>query len=366
MYMISIWTSEEWISRWGIPYEGSRRGGCEGSEAGGTTISYIKDTTTNINILNTLSLTGLKSMSPYILFGLYYGLLATLPVGPPQILCMRSFLLGGNIGGLTSLSGLMLAQLATTISIYSSPLYIWLSKPHLLTVVVIPYMVVFCLTINDLPNYQILRPVTSLRDSRLVGLFLNSFLFQILNPILLPNPVLTRLTHLLLFRYSSNLMFVIPSFLGWLGGHIAFSYLSKLLLIRVKKDSPVIYLLVKRSIYATFSIVFVANALIYLGRAPVPFWTIKFMNESHDKEISFWEIAGYPDFLWWFFKPWPTSSFDPSRENRGNRFIKNSRSDLNSSFYKIKTSTYFFRKCLTDGKQRLCIAALPSLSIFER
>nr|YP_009426485.1 conserved hypothetical chloroplast protein ycf1 [Diplazium dushanense]ASU95090.1 conserved hypothetical chloroplast protein ycf1 [Diplazium dushanense] len=320
----------------------------------------------NTNILNTLSLTGLKSMSPYILFGLYYGLLATLPVGPSQILCIRSFLLEGNIGGLASLCGLMLAQIATTVSIYCSPIYMLLSKPHLLTIVAIPYMVVFCLTINDLPNYQSLRPVTSLRDWRVVSLFSNSFLFQILNPILLPNPVLARLTHLLLFRHSNNLLLVTTSFLGWLTGHVAFSYLSKLLMTRVKKDSPIIYLLVKRALYSTFSIVFVVNALIYLGRAPVSFWTMKFMNESHDKEMSFWEIAEYPDFLWWFFKPWPTSFFDPSRGNRGNRFIRNSRSDINSSFYEGKTSTYLFEKCLTDGKQRLCIAALPSLSIFEK
>nr|YP_010518609.1 Ycf1 [Dryopteris yoroii]UXN85079.1 Ycf1 [Dryopteris yoroii]UXN85255.1 Ycf1 [Dryopteris yoroii]UXN85343.1 Ycf1 [Dryopteris yoroii] len=326
----------------------------------------MKKTTTNINILDILSLTGLKSMSPYILFGLYYGFLATLPVGPSQILCIRAFLLGGNRSGLVSLSGSMLAQLVTISSIYCSPIYILLSKPHLLTVAAIPYTVAFCLTMNDLPNYQILRPVNSLRDSRVISLFFNSFLFQILNPVLLPNPVLARLTHLFFFRYSNNLIFVVTSFLGWLTGHMAFSYLSKLLLIRVKKDSPIIYLLVKRAIYTTFSIVFVANALIYLGRAPVSFWTVKFMNEPHDKEMSFWEIAEYPDFLWWFFKPWPTSFFDPSRGNRGNRFIRNSRSDINSSFYKGKISTYFFKKCLSDGKQRLCIATLPSLSIFEK
>nr|YP_009549988.1 conserved hypothetical chloroplast protein ycf1 [Pyrrosia bonii]AZA06666.1 conserved hypothetical chloroplast protein ycf1 [Pyrrosia bonii] len=320
----------------------------------------------NINILNSLSLTGLRSMSPYILFGIYYGFLSTLPVGPPQILCLRAFLLGGNLSGLVSLSGSMLAQLAITSTIYCSPIYIFLSKPHLLTIVVIPYMVVFCLTINDLPDYQILRPVTSLRDSRLISSFLTSFMFQILNPILLPNPVLSRLAYLFFFRYSDNLIFVITSFLGWLIGHMTFNYLSKLLLIRVREDSPLIYLLVKRTIYTTFSIVFVFNALIYLGRAPVPSWTIKFTNEPHDKEISFWEIAEYSDLLWWFFKPWPTSFFDPSRESRSSRFIKNSRFDLNSSFYKGKTSMYFFKKCITDGKQRLCIAALPSLSIFEK
>ncbi len=305
-------------------------------------------------------------MSPYILLGLYYGLLATLPVGPPQILCVRSFLLGGNLCGLVSLSGSMLGQLVTISSIYFSPIYIVLSKPHVLTILAIPYMLLFCLIIKDFPNYQILRPVTLLRDSRVVRLFLISFLFQILNPILLPNPVLTRLTYLFFFRYSTSKVFLIATFWGWLIGQAAFNYLSRLLLTRVERDSPMLYLLAKRSIYTTFSIVFALNAVVYLGRAPVSFWTKKFMNESHDREMSFWEIAEYSDLLWWFFKPWPISFFDPSRGNRGNRFVKNCRSDIDSSFYKERTATYFFEKCLTDGKERLSFAALPSLSIFEK
>nr|QXG82811.1 conserved hypothetical chloroplast protein Ycf1 [Asplenium komarovii] len=320
----------------------------------------------NVNILNILSLTGLRSMSPYILFGLYYGLLATLPVGPSQLLCIRAFLLEGNLGGIAALSGLMLAQLATAISIYYSPIYILLSKPHLLTIVMIPYMVVYCLTINDLPNNDTLRPITSLYDLRIVISFLNSFLFQLLNPILLPSPVLTRLSHLFLFRYSNNILFLVTGVLGWLGGHVACSHLSKLLLVRVKKDSPIIYLLVKRAIYTTFSIVFALNALIYLGRAPVSFLTVKIITEPHDIETSFWEITEFQEFLWWLFKPWPISFYDPSRKNRGDRYIRNSRIHLTSGFYKAKTSTYYFNKCLTDGKLRLCIAALPSLSIFEK
>nr|YP_009547266.1 conserved hypothetical chloroplast protein Ycf1 [Pentagramma triangularis]AYW14922.1 conserved hypothetical chloroplast protein Ycf1 [Pentagramma triangularis] len=318
----------------------------------------------NTNIL--LLLPWSKVMSPYILLGLYYGLLATLPVGPPQILCVRSFLLGGNLCGLVSLSGSMLGQLVTILSIYFSPIYIILSKPHVLTVLAIPYMLLFCLIIKDFPNYQILRPVTLLRDSRVVRLFLISFLFQILNPILLPNPVLTRLTYLFFFRYSTNKLFLIATFWGWLIGQAAFNYLSRLLLTRVERDSPMLYLLAKRSIYTTFSIVFAVNAVAYLGRAPVSFWTKKFMNESHDREMSFWKIAEYSDLLWWFFKPWPISFFDPSRGNRGNRFVKNCRSNMDSSFYKEKTATYFFEKCLTDGKERLSFAALPSLSIFEK
>nr|YP_009549070.1 conserved hypothetical chloroplast protein Ycf1 [Calciphilopteris ludens]AYW16045.1 conserved hypothetical chloroplast protein Ycf1 [Calciphilopteris ludens] len=318
----------------------------------------------NTNILSLLPRP--KLMSPHMLLGLYYGLLATLPVGPPQVFCIRSFLLGGNLCGLVSLSGLMLAQLVTITSIYCSPIYLLLSRPHLLTILAIPYTLFFCLVIKDFPNYQILRPVTSLRDSRIIRLFLISFFFQILNPILLPNPVLTRLTYLFLFRYSTNKMFIIATSVGWLTGQATFNYLSRLLLSRVEKDSPMLYLLAKRSIYTTFSIVYLIIAVAYLGRAPVPLWTKKFMNESHDREMAFWEIAEYSDLLWWFFKPWPTSSFDPSRGNRGNRFVKNCRSDIDSSFYKGRTSTYFFGKCLSDGKERLSFAPLPSLSIFEK
>nr|YP_009548549.1 conserved hypothetical chloroplast protein Ycf1 [Tryonia myriophylla]AYW15370.1 conserved hypothetical chloroplast protein Ycf1 [Tryonia myriophylla] len=310
----------------------------------------------------------IKLMSPYMLFGLYYGLLTTLPMGPSQIFCVRSFLLGGNLSGLISLSGSMLAQLITILSIYYSPIYLFLLKPHVLTIVVIPYTLIFSLVIKDFPNYQVLRPVTSLQDSRIVRLFLISFMFQLFNPILLPNPVLTRLTYLLFFRYSTNKVFLVAAFWGWLIGQVVFNYLSKLLLIRVERDSPILYLLAKRSIYTTFSIVSIIKTVAYLGRAPVSFWTTKFMNESHDKEVEFWEISEYQDILWWFFKPWPISFFDPSRENRGNRFIRNCRFDItnSSSFYKGRTATYFFTKCLTDGKERLSFLTLPSLPIFEK
>nr|YP_009548453.1 conserved hypothetical chloroplast protein Ycf1 [Pityrogramma trifoliata]AYW15274.1 conserved hypothetical chloroplast protein Ycf1 [Pityrogramma trifoliata] len=311
-------------------------------------------------------LTWMKLMGPYMLFGLYYGLLTTLPMGPPQILCVRSFLLGGNLSGIISLSGSMLAQLITILAIYYSPIYFFLLKPHVLTIVVVPYTLFFCLVIKDFPNYDTLRPVTSITDSRLIRLFLISFMFQIFNPILLPNPVLNRLTYLVFFRYSTNKIFVFAALWGWLIGQATFNYFSKLLLIRVKRDSPMLYILAKRSIYTTFSIVSITEAVAYLGRAPVSLWTKKFLNESQDKEIAFWEIAEYPDLSWWFFKPWPFSFFDPSRENRGNRFVKNCRTEGTSSFYKGRTSTYFFTKGLTDGKERLSFAALPSLSISEK
>nr|YP_009549416.1 hypothetical protein [Scoliosorus ensiformis]AYW16565.1 hypothetical protein [Scoliosorus ensiformis] len=327
---------------------------------------YIKEAATNTSLFLLKQLPCPNLVHTYILLGLYYGLLTTFPVGPPQILFLRSFLLGGNLSGFVSLSGLFLAQLIIILSIYWSPIYLLLSRPHLLTLVSIPYMVFFCLILKDFPSYHILRPALSLRDLRLTRLFLLTFLFQILNPIMLPNPVWIRLIYLNLFRYSTKKTFLIASFIGWLLGQVTFIYLSRLLLTRVEKDSPILYLFAKRSIYLTFSIVFIYQGVACLGRAPISFWTKKFLNEADDIDMSFWDIAEYSDLFWWFFKPWPTSFFDPARTNRSNRFVKNSRSDSNSSFYKARTSTYFFGESLTDGKERLSFTALPSLSIFER
>ena len=310
-----------------------------------------------------MALICINTTGPYVLFGLYYGLLTTLPVGFSQILCVRALVTGGNLCGIVALSGSMIGQLLIILSIYCSPLYILFSKPHLLTIVVVPYFFFFWFQIKDLQNSQDLRPATSLRDPRMVRIFLNSFLFQILNPILLPSPVLARLIHLLLFRRSNNGIFLISSLMGWLLGHIIFSSLSRLFIVRIERDSPMVYLLVKRAIQATFSIIAAVQLISYLGRAPVPFCTKKYKNEFIEKDLEFQKIE-YTDIIWWIFKPWPASFFDPSRSNQPTRFKRISRVN-GSSLVKTKVSNYYFGNCLTDGKQRLCFASLPGSSILE-
>ncbi len=302
-------------------------------------------------------------MGPYVLFGIYYGLLTTLPIGSSQILCIRAFMTGGNLSGIVALSGSMMGQLLLILSIYYSPLYILFSKPHLLTILVVPYMFLFWFQTKDLPDYKDLRPATSLHDSRMVRIFLNSFIFQIVNPVLLPSPVLARLIHLILFRWSNNGVFLISSLVGWLMGHLIFSSLSRLLILRIERDSPMVYLFVKRAINATFSIIAIIHLISCLGRAPVPFCTKKYNNEFLEKDLEFQKFEN-TDIIWWIFKPWPASFFDLSRSNQPTRFKRISRVNGNS-LVKTKVSNYFFGKCLTDGKQRLCFAALPGLSILE-
>nr|YP_010463866.1 conserved hypothetical protein Ycf1 [Anemia phyllitidis]UUL71132.1 conserved hypothetical protein Ycf1 [Anemia phyllitidis] len=308
-----------------------------------------------------------KSVNPSLLLGFYYGLLATLPVGPSQILCIRSFLIWGDISGTAALIGSMTGQLLVFSSIFFSPMYLLILRPHLITIVVLPYMFFYWLRSKDLPDYQALRPIGSIRDSRVVSTFLNSLIFQLFNPILLPNATLARLSHLVMFRYSNNPIFLIGSFLGWLIGHISLGQSSRLLMRYIEKDSPILYLLLKRVIHRTFSIVLFINMLLFLGRAPVSFVTRKFENElsKYDKTS-----LDSPSIAKWLCKPWPTSFFDPCRTNRPLRNKTKSRTNRqrfpNQRLVKKRVSNYFFNKCVTDGKQRLVFAYLPSLSILEK
>nr|YP_009531793.1 hypothetical chloroplast RF1 [Leiosporoceros dussii]AXZ70949.1 hypothetical chloroplast RF1 [Leiosporoceros dussii] len=295
---------------------------------------------------------------PLILFGLYYGFLTTLPMGPSQILSTRAFLLEGNLSGLMALGGSILGQLIIFLSIYYSPLYVILLKPHAITLLTLPYILFYWYKIKDLSNYQSLRPITSTDDTRIFRIFLNSFLFQIFNPILLPSPILTRLVKLFLFRYSHNFFFVISLFCGWLGGNILFLNLSKFFLVRIKNNSSTLYLLVKRVIYRTFSIIILVACLSYLGRAPVPFSTKKWSDESSSNQ---WKA----ERLSWLYKPWPTSFFDYRKWNRPLRYIENSRFS-NRSPVKKNVSQYFFNICLNDGRQRISFTSLPSFSNFEK
>nr|BDZ75695.1 Component of TIC complex [Timmiella anomala] len=318
----------------------------------------ITNTPLQFSVLWASILSWINISSPLILFGLYYGFLTTLPIGPSQILSIRAFLLEGNISGTVAISGLILGQLMIFLSIYYSPLYIILVKPHTVTLLVLPYLLFYWYRIKDLLDYQSLRPISSINDPRIYKIFFDSFIFQLLNPVLLPSPVLGRLVNVFFFRYSNNFLFVLSCFFGWLSGHLFFFKFIKLLLIRIEQDSPVLYLLVKRLIYRTFSMIILACFLLYLGRAPVPLFTKKLSDE-----FQFNQLKGYS--FSWLNKPWSTFFFDYRRWNRPLRYIENSRFS-NKSPVKKNVSQYFFDVCLSDGKQKISFTALPSLFVFEK
>nr|BDW36434.1 Component of TIC complex [Barbula unguiculata] len=318
----------------------------------------ITNTPLQFSVLWASILSWINISSPLILFGLYYGFLTTLPIGPSQIISIRAFLLEGNLSGTVAISGLILGQLLIFLSIYYSPLYIILVKPHTITLLVLPYILFYWYRIKDLLDYQSLRPINSINDSRIYKIFFDSFFFQLLNPVLLPSPVLARLINLFLFRYSNNFLFVVSCFFGWLSGHFFFFKFINFFSIRIEKDSPVLYLLVKRLIYRTFSIIILVCFLLYLGKAPVPLFTKKLNDEFQFSQLK---NSGFS----WLNKPWPIFFFDHRRWNRPARYVENSRFS-NKSTVKKNVSQYFFDISLSDGKQKISFTALPSLSIFEK
>nr|AJB98606.1 Ycf1 [Botrychium sp. ternatum/japonicum] len=310
-----------------------------------------------VSVLAWISTTG-----PFVLFGFYYGFPTTLPIGISQILSIRSFLLEGSLGGTVSAIGSMTGQIMIFLSIYCSPLYIMLVKPHAVTLLVPLYMLFHWYRTKDPSKSKTLRPIHSITDARIRNIFIDGFIFQLLNPILLPSPALARMVNLFRFRHSNNVFFPISGILGWAGGHILFINLAKMLLVRMERDSPIPYVLIKRILHRTFSIIISTISSLHLGRSPVPLSTKKFTDEivSHNQSLK-----NLQDELLWLHKPWPTSFFDQYRWNRPLRYIENSRFSRNG-FVKERVSEYFFDKCLTDGKRRVSFTSLPGLSIFGK
>jgi hypothetical protein len=303
-------------------------------------------------------LTWIKFSSTFIIFGLYYGFLITLPIGPSQLLSIRAFLLEGSLGGMVAIGGSVVGQSIIFLSVYYSPLYILLLKPHILSLLLLYYIFFYWYRIKDLLSYQSLRPIISLRDFRAYHLFFDSMFFQLLNPILLPSPFLARLLNIVFFRYSNNILFLTSTLLGWFYGQYLFINFSKILLFRVEADSPILYLLVKRIIHRIFSIVILSFSLLHLGRIPVPFITKKIVDNI---QLT---LSKREDFIF-SKKSWPSLFFDYQQWKRPLRYIENSRFSTQSPVKK-RVSQYFFNPCLSDGKQRLSFTYLPTVAIFEK
>jgi hypothetical protein len=103
--------------------------------------------------------------SSLILFGLYYGFLTTLPIGPSQIWSIRGFPLKGNLSGIAAISGLIIGKLIIFLLIYYSSLCMILVKPHAITLLVLPYILFYWYWTKDLLDYQFLHPITSISDA---------------------------------------------------------------------------------------------------------------------------------------------------------------------------------------------------------
>jgi len=320
---------------------------------------------------------GWNLLSSRFLIGTYYGMLATLPLTPSQLLSIRVLLLedentqGKIIGAgaakgifIAGVSGFLIAQFAMFLSIYCLPLYTVWFKPHVFNLCLPPLLLWHYFKIIEfdpvahlIPNYK--HPFL---DPRVRTTFLESFLFQIINPIVLPNPVFTRLMSLFLFRYSHIPIFVFGSLLGWLSGQFLFIILSRILLSRLEIDSPSIYRMVKRVLHLAFPPIVVGICLSYIGRVSmVPFYKKTYRKKK--LKLS---------------KLWPDICYNRNRVSRSIHFMLSSHKSkvrgqpnapfntLNKPFNKRHFSQYFFNVCISDGKQRLIHNYPISVSLIQR
>ena len=280
---------------------------------------------------------------------------------------------------------------------YYAPFYAALWKPYAITLLVVPYMFFRFFKIMDKPSSsESPHLMNSINNPKALSLFMDGLMLQLLNPILLANPVLTRLVNLSLFRYSPNISFMISGLCGWLGGHILLTIFIKLVYFRIDRNSLID---LRRYINQTFSLLILFYCLLYLGRAPLPL--LKGKNDE-DKNVRSVTMATYkrsvamarnngsltmdPRKLKVFFKvrikeklslirllsliqlkffqqPWPIMCFDHNRVYQPIRYIGNS-SLTRLGPVRTEVSQYFFGAYSSDGKKRISFTFLPSVLVL--
>jgi len=319
---------------------------------------------------------GWNLISSGLLIGIYYGILTTLPLAPSQLLSIRVLLLedenkqgkmtgAGSAKGIfiAGVSGFLVAQLAIFMSIYYPLLYVFWFKPHLCNILLPLFLLWHYFKIIEfdpvthlIPNYK--HP---LLDPRLRIAFIESFLLQIINPIVLPNPVFPRLMSIFLFRYSHIPIFVLGGLIGWLSGQLLFIILSWILLSRLESDSPSIYRIVKRIIHWVFPPIIIGILLSYMGRVSmIPFYK-KTYKEKYTLPYYLW-----PDIC---FKRDSISSSTHFMLSPHQSKLRNQANapfnTLNIPLHKNHFSQYFFALCISDGKQRLLHNYPISISLIQ-
>uniref|UniRef100_A0AAU7AN65 Protein TIC 214 n=1 Tax=Caroxylon laricinum TaxID=151253 RepID=A0AAU7AN65_9CARY len=247
---------------------------------------------------NLLSL-GKKIINSVVVVGLYYGFLTTFSIGPSYFFLLRTQVMQegeeGTVKKVAATTGFIMGQLIMFISIYYTPLYLALGRPHTITVLALPYLL-FQFFWNNNKHFFHYESTSrdSMRNLSIPCVFLNNLIFQLFNYFILPSAMLARLVNISMFRCNNKMLFVTSSFVGWLIGHILFMKGAGLVLVWIQQNPSIRsnkYLLseLRNSIGRIFSILLFISCVYYLGRMPSPIFTMKLqpiqeMNESEEEE----------------------------------------------------------------------------------
>uniref|UniRef100_UPI0030E028B8 hypothetical protein RF1 n=1 Tax=Myosurus apetalus TaxID=2071495 RepID=UPI0030E028B8 len=233
----------------------------------------------------------MKIMNSVVVAGLYYGLLSTLSIGPSYLFLLQARVMEeGKLTHVSATTGFIMGHLIMFISIYYAPLHLALSRPHTITVLVLPYIVFQFFWYNHKYDFDLLGVTlpNSMRNLHLPCVFLNNFIFQLLNLYILPSATLARLVHVYMFRYNNKMLFVTSSFVGWLIGHIFFMKGLGLVLFWIRNsigsDKKYILAEVRESMARSFSILLFLTCIFYFGAMPYPLLTGKMIEEKSKKK----------------------------------------------------------------------------------
>nr|QBF57963.1 hypothetical chloroplast RF19 [Neottia japonica] len=237
----------------------------------------------------------MKIINSVVVVGLYYGFLTTFSIGPSYLFLLRARVMEeGTEKEVSATTGFLAGQLMMFISIYYAPLHLALGRPHTITVLVLPYLLLNFFW-NNHKDFFYYGSTTrnSMRNLSIQCVFLNNLIFQLFNHFILPSSTLARLVNISMFRCNNKILFLTSSFVGWLIGHIFFMKWVGLVLFWIRQNHSIRsnkYLVSELRNYMAriFSILLFITCVYYLGRMPSPIVTKKLK----EKETSETEEGG--------------------------------------------------------------------------
>ena len=143
---------------------------------------------------------------------------------------------------------------------------LWVS-PHALSMWLVLYALFYAFRIRRFE--RLFRPDTRMWQQYLRGVFIDSAVFQWLNPVLLPSPVLARVMSLGMFRYSQKPLFLFGGLVGWLLGHATLALVYHFLSLRLQSSLRRLQIPLQL-VHEPFSLFVLALCFSSAGPCPVP------------------------------------------------------------------------------------------------
>nr|YP_010451016.1 Ycf1 protein [Eleutharrhena macrocarpa]UTV00797.1 Ycf1 protein [Eleutharrhena macrocarpa] len=235
----------------------------------------------------------MKIINSVVVVGFYYGFMTTFSTGPYYLFLLRARLMEeGTEKEVSATTGFITGQLLMFISIYYAPLHLALSRPHIITVLVLPYLLFHFFWNNHkifLDSGSATR--NSMRNLSIQCVFLNNLIFQLFNHFILPSSTLARLVNISMFQCNNKMLFVTSSFIGWLIGHILLMKWVGLSFFWIRKNPYISsnnYFMseLTNSLARIFRILLFITCVYYLGRMPSPIFTKKLKKKETDVDIE--------------------------------------------------------------------------------